>query len=85
MTPIADTEDPMEQEARNEEALVQRRHVLRALGLVGAATAGFTALDPSSGVAFELTELETKLHELGASAVKSNIAIGSALAHKAEG
>jgi hypothetical protein len=60
---------------------VQRRHFLRTLGLVGAATAGLAALEPSSALAFELSELETKLHEVGGTGSKFNIAIGSALAH----
>jgi trimeric autotransporter adhesin len=56
---------------------VHRRQFLRRVSLLGAAAVGVTALNPSDALAFELKELETKLHEIGAAATKYNIAIGS--------
>jgi hypothetical protein len=72
----------MKQALRDDDALVHRRHFLRTLGLAGAATAGLTALEPSSALAFELGELETKLRELGSAAAKFDIAIGSGALEK---
>jgi hypothetical protein len=64
---------------------VHRRQFLCSLGLVGATAVGLEALNPSEAFAFTVKELETGLHEVGGSSVKSNIAIGSALASNTTG
>src|ERR1700683_5639488 len=56
---------------------IHRRHFLRTVGLVGAATVGLTALNPTDALAFTTKELEEKLHEVG---INGNIAIGSTFA-----
>jgi hypothetical protein len=64
---------------------VPRRHFLHAVGWAGAGALGLAALNPSTALAFELAELETKLHEIGGATPKFNIAIGSGLTHNTTG
>lgn len=66
-------------------ARIHRRQFLRTVGLVGAATIGLGAADPTDAIAFTLAELEKGLHEVGASTAKFNISIGSGLASDTTG
>jgi parallel beta-helix repeat protein len=64
------------------DAQIHRRHFLRTAGLVGAATVGLTAVDPSEALAFTPEELEKVLREIAAAAAKYNLAIGSGALEK---